>query len=67
MSKNNNVKKVEKVETVVKYIALYRFSGNRRGGDILVGDEVFAKDFGGEEALAERVEKKHVEKTEVKK
>jgi hypothetical protein len=56
--------KVE-TETVVKYYALYQFSGNRRGGDILKGQEVFAKDFGGEEALEDRVDKKHIEERTV--
>lgn len=56
---------VVKLEAVTKYFALYRFEGNRIGAPILVGDEVFAKDFGGEKALEERVAKKHVEKKEV--
>lgn len=73
--KNKTVKKVTiedpeviaeiEKETVTKYYALYQFAGNRNGGDILVGDEVFAKDFGGDEYLAERVKKEHVEERQV--
>lgn len=71
MSKAKNVKKADKVEskkeTVIKYTSLVRFSGNRRGGDILIGQEVFAKDFGGDEALDSQVARGQVKKTEVKK
>lgn len=64
MAKNKNTKKVE---TVYEYTSLVRFSGNRRGGDILIGEPVFAKDFGGDEALESQVDRGQVKKTEVKK